>query len=346
MNIYRIILIFLIGMFLCEEYLKKNIVLYSFLKKFTVLVLICLIGFRNGIARDDSAYIEYFVDFKAEYDYIFCGKFEIFYSLLNGAIKLITHNYRVVFILSAAICMINLYKFISFFSVSFFSSIIFYYCRWLFLRDFTQIRSGIACSFFYLGLIELYKKRKLKFLLYILIGAGFHKAILIGLILPLYLYMVNKFKLFRIVLYISIVTIPLLHLRNFLENFLILCGIPIVYIKGIYSVSKSNIVYNYSVCFLVVLIIFEKYLYKIKYKFIFLKAIYLLSCFLGAIFLGFGDISGRLASYFNTEFILQDKLLYCLKNKIIYKIIWIIFIVLLYYVNFTKRLEFEYWNYF
>ena len=108
-----------------------------------------------------------------------------------------------------------------------------------------------------------------------------------------------------------------------------------------------DIVYFYSLVFLIILIIFDKKLKLLfQTKYIFLKKIYIFSCLTGAVLYHYGDIAGRLSSFFNVEFLLQDKLLNIFKNKFILRVILTLFLMGLYYVNFTLRLEIEYWNYF
>ena len=177
MNIYRIVLISLLFLFIFEDYIKKNKKVYKFLKIFMVIVLVLLIGCRGNIARDDQMYIDLFKQFQYSFDFIKDSRFEILYLFLNGIVKIFTDNYNILFSVVVGISLYNLYKFIEFFSFSFFYSLVFYYCRWIFLKEFTQIRSGLACSFLYLALIELYKKNEKRYYFWIFIGGMFHKAI-------------------------------------------------------------------------------------------------------------------------------------------------------------------------
>lgn len=252
------------------------------------------------------------------------------------------------FFFIAGISLYNLYKFINFFSVSFFYSLSFYYCRWLFLKEFTQIRSGLACSFLYLALIELYKKNEKKYYFWILIGGMFHKAIFFCLVFPIFLKVMNRdLKFKEKVIYILILITPFINIKNYLNIILMKLGIHQVYLTGYYSEKDTNIVYYYSIIFLMVLIIFDKKLKSLfKIKYIFLKKVYIFSCLIGAILYHYGDIAGRLSSFFNVEFLLQDKLLKLFKNRLILRTILAVLLIGLYYVNFTLRLEIEYWNYF
>ncbi|AVQ17671.1 EpsG family protein [Fusobacterium mortiferum] len=348
MNIYRSILILLLFFFIFEDYIKNNKKMYKFLKIFTIILLVILIGFRGNIARDDQMYIDLLKQFQYSFDFIKDSRFEILYLFLNGMIKVFTDNYSVLFSIVAGISLYNLYKFIDFFSVSFFYSLSFYYCRWIFLKEFTQIRSALACSFLYLALIELYKKNENKYYFWILIGGMFHKAIFFCFTFPIFLKLINRsLKIKEKVIYIFILIFPIIDFKSYFNIFLSKIGIYQVYLTGRYSDKSTDIVYFYSIIFLVILTLFDKKLKLLfQRKYIFLKKVYIFSCLTGAILYHYGDIAGRLTSFFNVEFLLQDKLLSLFKNRLILKVILALFLIGLYYVNFTLKLEIEYWDYF
>ncbi|STO31143.1 Uncharacterised protein [Fusobacterium necrogenes] len=348
MNIYRIILIVLLLLFVIEDYLKKNKKIYGFLKIFMLLILLFLIGCRGNIARDDQMYISLLNEFEYSLTFIKESRFEIFYLFLNGIVKFVIDDYNVLFLVIAGINLYNLYKFISFFSVSFFYSLSFYYCRWIFLKEFTQIRSGLACSFLYLALIELYKKKEKKYYFWVLVGGLFHKAIFFAVFFPIFLKLLNKnLEIKEKIIYIFILGFPFFNIKGYLNIILLKLGIHQVYLTGYYSEKTTNIVYFYSLFFLIVLIIFDRKLKLLFFsRYIFLKKVYIFSCLIGAILYHYGDIAGRLSSFFNVEFVLQDKLLNIFKSRFMLRIVLLLFLILLYYVNFTLKLELEYWNYF
>lgn len=348
MNIYRIVFILLLLLFIFEDYLKNNKKIYKFLKFFIMVVLVILVGGRGNLARDDQMYIELLNQFHYSVDFIRESRYEILYLFLNGIVKIFTDNYNILFFIVAGISLYNLYKFIDFFSVSFFYSLSFYYCRWIFLKEFTQIRNSLACSFLYLALIELYKKKERRYYFWILIGGMFHRAIFFCLIFPIFLKLLNRnLKVKEKIIYISILLVPFINTKEHLNVLLFKLGIHQVYLTGQYSEKSVDIVYFYSLVFLIILIIFDKKLKLLfQTKYIFLKKIYIFSCLTGAVLYHYGDIAGRLSSFFNVEFLLQDKLLNIFKNKFILRVILTLFLMGLYYVNFTLRLEIEYWNYF
>lgn len=352
MNIYRIFFIILILLFLSEEYIKLDKNIYKVLKRIIFLLLIILIGYRGGIAADDKMYIELFEGFEYSFLFLKNSRYEILFLILNGIVKIFTNNYRILFLCIATISLYNLYRFINFFSISFFYSVTFYYCRWIFLKEFTQIRSGLACSFLYLAIIELYKNNTKKYIFWVIIGGLIHKSVFFGLLLPLFLNLLNKDKKIREKgFYIFILALPLINIKKYLNIFLLKYGgdfgVADVYTIGIYSERDSNITYIYSLFFLVILKIFDKKLinrFNKKYKF--LKKVYIFSCFIEASLFGYGAIVGRLASFFNIEFVLQDKLLYLFKYRFFIRVFLVFLLIILYYINFTLRDELNYWNYF
>lgn len=348
MNIYRIIFLLLLLLFLLEDYLKLNKKIYQSLKVLTIVILVILAGCRGELARDDRMYITLFNNFNYSYTFLKESRFEILYLFLNGAIKFFTQNFNFLFFIVALLSLYNIYKFIDYFSISFFYSVVFYYCRWFFTREFTQIRNGLAYSFFCLGLMELYKKNEKKYYFYVLIGGLIHKSIFFCILFPIFLrFLDNNLRIKEKFIYIIILLVPLINTKLLLNEILSRLGVPQGYLTGIFSEKNTDVVYFYSVLFLIILILFDKKLKLLfQTKYIFLKKVYIFSCLTGAFLYHYGDIAGRLCSFFNVEFLLQDKLLNIFKNRFILKLIIIVFLILLYYVNFTLRGEIEYWNYF
>lgn len=205
MNIYRLILLIFLLLFLFEDYLFKLKKTYKLLKWLSIAILILLTGFRGNIGRDTRMYIDYFNNLSFTYEYFKHTRFEFLYFILNGIIKVFTINCTILFLIIAAITFINLYKFINYFSVSFFYSITFYYCRWFFLKDFSGIRNALACSFFYIALIKLYEKKIKNYYLLILVSGLIHKSMFFYMTLPIaYTYIskcMNKRKHIYIYIY-------------------------------------------------------------------------------------------------------------------------------------------------
>lgn len=350
MNIYRIILLIFLILFLFEDYIKTNKVLYKILKIITILILILLISFKGNIGRDTQMYIKYFENLSFSIEYWKSTRFEFLFFLINLVIRFFTENVIWLFTFVAIISFINIYIFINYFSISFFYSITFYYCRWFFIKDFSGIRNALASSIFYIALIKLYQSKKKEYYILVIISGLVHKSMFFYLLLPVVCSFVTKRnKIF----YLLIILIPVFYILGNLKeklNYIFLkLGIPSAYITGVYSEKDSNIIYIYSILLLVLLLFFNKKLKnKFQQKYIFLKEIYYFSMLVGASLYGYGDLAGRLVAFSNPEFVLQDKLLYLFKNRLLVRFLLIFLLIFLYYINFVVKdgLEAEYLPYF
>ena len=169
-NIYRIIFLILIILFILEDYLKKNKEIYKFFKIISIIILIFLVGCRGIIARDDSAYFKIFEYvpkiYELSFHYLELERVEIGYTILNSMVKTFTENYKIIFFIVALISFINLYIFINYFSNYFFYSIAFYYCR---MAIFKRIYSGQKCisMFVFLYRIDFFISKKVSLLLFL-----------------------------------------------------------------------------------------------------------------------------------------------------------------------------------
>lgn len=340
MNIYRFIFIFLLMLFLFEDKIKSNKKLYKFLKVLIVTIIIFMVGLRGLIARDSVTYYNAFKNIPSFFCISYLDKqvMENGYLILNSFVKTLGFNFGVVFFIVAMISLINISMFINYFSNYFFYSLAFYYTRWLFLKEFTQIRSGLACSFLYLGFIQLHKNKYKNYVLLILIGSIFHKSILFGLTFPIFNYFFNK-KYFDKLIFILIFILPFINTKIFINKLLInISGINSVYLTGVYSKRDNYIGVYYSFLFLGIILIFSYYLKKFQ-KFKLLKNLFIYSVFISGSLFYYGDIAGRLSSFFNVEFVLHDKFINIFKNKIFIKILMVIFLLLLFKINFIDRIE-------
>lgn len=268
MNIYRYISIFLLFLFLFEEYIKKNEKLYKSLKILVMVLLVLMIGFRRTLGRDTLMYINYFENLTPTYEYFKNTRFEFLYFILNVLVKFFTDNYTILFLVIAGISFVNLYKIINYFSVSYFYSITFYYCRWIFQKEFSGIRNALACSVFYIALIKLYENNIKKYYFLIIISGLIHKSMFFYLCLPIFYKFLNKNKkLKEKIIYIIIILLPpimlFMNLKEKLNFLLIKAGVPSAYVYGAYFEKSTDVVYYYSIFFLIVLIFFNEKLTNI-----------------------------------------------------------------------------------
>lgn len=342
MNIYRLIFIFLIILFLFEDIIRKNKKIYRNLKILVVIIIIFMVGLRGLISFDSGNYYRAFKNipnlFNLSFAYLDKQVMENGYLILNSFIKTLYFDFWMVFFIVAAISLINISIFINYFSNYFFYSLTFYYIRWLFLKEFTQIRSGLACSFLYLGFIQLHKNKYRNYILLIIIGSIFHKSILFGLTFPIFNYFFNK-KYFNKLILVFIFILPFINTKIYFNKILVqLLGENSVYLTGMYSARNDYIGVYYSFLFLVIILLLNYYFEKYS-KLKFLRNLFTYSVFINSSLFYYGDICGRLSSFFNVEFVIQDKFLKIFKNKILMKILMVLFLVLLFKVNFINRTE-------
>lgn len=342
MNIYRLIFIFLIILFLFEDEIRKNKKIYKSLKFLIVTIIIFMVGLRGLIAFDSGNYYRVFKNipnlFDLTFSYLDRQVMEKGYLCLNSLIKTLGFDFWMVFFIVAMISLINISIFINYFSNYFFYSLAFYYTRWLFLKEFTQIRSGLACSFLYLGFIQLHKNKYRNYILLILVGSIFHKSVLFGVTFPIFNYFFNK-KYFTKLILVFIFILPFINTKLFLNKVLTpLLGENSVYLTGVFSARNSYIGVYYSFFFLIVVLVLNYY-FKKDSKLKLLKNLFIYSVFINSSLFQYGDICGRLSSFFNVEFVIQDKFLKIFKNKILVKILMVMFLMLLFKVNFINRTE-------
>ena len=149
----------------------------------------------------------------------------------------------------------------------------------------------------------------------------------------------NYKNLNKKIIYILILILPFIDIKEILNQILLKYHlIASTYLNGYYSTKQTYMAVFYSIFFLVVILVLDSKLKKVK-NYIFLKKIYIYSIFIGNVLFYYGAISGRLSSFFNIEFLLQDKILKIIKNKLIVKFFMILFLIFLYKINVVNRLE-------
>lgn len=302
-----------------------------------------MVGLRGFLGPDIENYYSAYILIPTlnnlTWTYIESQVMEPGYLLLNSIIKTLGIGFYGVLFFSSLITMINLYKFFNYFSNYFFYSITFYYVRWLFLKDFIQIRNAIASSFLLVSFIYLKEKQYKKFIFLILFGCLFHKTIIIGLTLPIFQYFYGKTRYRNIILLVCCI-LPFINTKKYLNAILIpIFGSDNIYLTGMYSTRESNLAVYY-LYFIFIIIYFFNRLLKKKYKNQdFLEGILVYSLFFNSLFFYFGDLGGRLVSYFNIEYVIEDKVLKILKPRFLIKTIMILFLLLLFKINFINRLE-------
>lgn len=216
-----------------------------------------------------------------------------------------------------------------------------YYVRFFFLRDFNQIRYGLAINIIMLSIF--YFKKKWKFLFLNLIAILVHKSVLAFFLMSwLFNIRISSKKVFSI---LGIAFLANFIISGNIENVNIILGkiINQEYITVSYgiSVSKgySNPILWYQLIVLIILVLMKKYLYKNEY-YEMLKNIYMISFVVLVIFMPWGVVSGRISSIFSTvEIFIFPLFISGVKNKIKAKILFAVVFTILAYINIYIRLN-------
>lgn len=343
MNIYRVIFLILLVCFMFEDYIKKDKKIYKIIKLFSVLLVVLMVGLRGFLGPDIKNYYNAYILIpnldNLTWRYLEYQIMEPGYLIVNSIIKTLGIEFWGVLFFSSLITMINLYKFFNYFSNYFFYSLTFYYVRWLFLKDFIQIRNAIASSFLLVSFISLKEKKYKRFIFLILVGCLFHKTVIIGLTLPIFQYFYRKKRCRNIILLVCFI-LPFVSTKKYLNSILIpIFGADNVYLTGVYSTRESNLVIYYFYIIFMIIYILNRFLKKKYNNQEFLESILGYSLFFNSLFFHFGDLGGRLVSYFNVEYIVEDKFLKIFKPRFLIKTIIILFLLFLFKINFIDRIE-------
>ncbi len=132
---------------------------------------------------------------------------EIGYKLVASFYKQLGANIQYVFFTIATINSLLLYSVLIKYSEYPILSLVIYYCTLYFSLDFVAVRQALAVMIFFVSIKYILKKSFVKYFLCILLGALFHRSIL--LLLPLYFILSKQtsrktslcFFLFSIVIY-------------------------------------------------------------------------------------------------------------------------------------------------
>lgn len=201
--------------------------------------------------------------------------------------KTISPNYLFFHLVHALFVNIIIFRFIKKNTEFIFFSILFYFILNYFEFNFESIRETMAISFVLLGIDYLDKKKWYVFFFFALIAIGFHESAIISLLIP-FLYRIQKIKLFRLTLLITVLVgivyfinnniqinsfIKTLTIQNKIDNFFVLIDFGVNFkinywlsalpkillpLIALYIVAKHfNKRYKYSgmIIFLIVLLI-------------------------------------------------------------------------------------------
>lgn len=212
---------------------------YKFISKFIIFLFfmffICLIGFRYGVGRDYFTYEYMFNNQK------YLSGIEPLYSMLMYIIKTFFNKFHYLTFIMALLTNIFIYLGLKKRNVSidFFAiSIIIYISDLAFIYS-NVMRQGVAVAIFFYSSIYIKERKLNKYLLFILLGAGFHYSIL--LMIPLYWLHNLNIKSSK---YITLICISYILVATNIANKIL--NIAAKYIDRYSYYSDSNLIINSS----------------------------------------------------------------------------------------------------
>ena len=195
---------------------NKNTLVSFYFLCVLVLYFILITTFRFGIGTDYFNYVNIYDEAEIGLDF----KNQIVepgYLFLNVISKLLNGGYTLVAFLSISIVFINIKKASSKFSINPTLSIPIYICMFAISHNFNIVRHGLASSFIILAISYLHSKKRLKFLMFVLIASMFHTIALIAI--PLIFIDKIKVNFKTIILFFFIMFLMSEIIYNYFEVF-------------------------------------------------------------------------------------------------------------------------------
>jgi hypothetical protein len=153
-----------------------------------LLVFAILFAGLRGASNDYGDYVTMFRDIQTStsslLETVYIGKDPLFGLLIMG-IQAAGLGVQAVFLLSAAIALSLKAKAFSRIFGEFATPLFITLCTTYFLHEYTQMRVAIALGFAFLGLIALSERRKLLWLIFTFLAAGFHISMVAVLVCEL-----------------------------------------------------------------------------------------------------------------------------------------------------------------
>lgn len=202
MDVYYIAIVLCFFCLIFSILAKKLDLLVSFI----LIAIFCIIaGFRYNVGTDFKTYVYFINLIKDGHDTYMEPGFEILIKFLIGS----GFEVQSVFFISSLITLTFFYLFIIKHSKLYtLSVVIFFLFPIFYLASFNGVRQFIAIGFFLYSLRFILDRKILSYGLFILLGALFHKTIL--LMLPLYFLLDKKLNLRKTILvsifYVSVVS--------------------------------------------------------------------------------------------------------------------------------------------
>jgi transmembrane protein EpsG len=302
--------------------------------KILFLILILFVGLRYQVGND---YEEYFL----HHSLIKQGTtnyFEPLFTLMNY----ITPTPYLMFFISATISFVFLYQAFKYFAPN--QGILLttlYFGIYLVIFNIHIIRQGIAVALILYSWKFAVENKKLIFITLVFIAMGFHSSAIVAL--PIYfLTKINFDKIFKVML-LSISTIILFIFIFFKEEiFNIISLIPLferyakVYLDPEFSGSEPisfGFILNITAFFIVEFLLVKRPVEFNNKKIQLIEKIFFISV-IGSILLRFSSIALRFNYYYQiSNIIIFAIIIFSFKEKVIFKIIFILIALLYLYVN-------------
>ncbi|MGU8596370.1 EpsG family protein [Clostridium perfringens] len=301
---------------------KNKIYFYIF-----SIIIFLLAAIRRGIGYDYYHYYDIFekINYGVPNELI---NIEPLYYYLNRVIDNFNFLIIIIAIIGVLIKSIIIYKF----SYDKILSLLIYFTGIYMMYDIGVIRQGISLTFALISIPFILERKKIKFIICILIGFMFHKSIIV--FFPL--YFLNYKSLKRKTIYISSIFILFISFSGINK---LICDLikklPIDFLQekvayySIITTGNINISIVKRVLFLIIFFEFYKYLnLNNKLENIFLNG-YFLSVLFMALFSYIPIIGGRgTASLYMLQIFIFSTIVYKLKNKRLKLIVFFTIVIL------------------
>jgi hypothetical protein len=206
-------------MFVClAQVSKRDKLVYRIFMSFSFAILVLFAGLRSVMVGTDTGnYIGIFNLFKSDLGLIFelDTSIEFGFILLQGVAASISHNYWSILTVIAIAGLAPTYRTISKLSVNTIVSVFIYVTLASYVFLFNGARQGLAAAIYGIALVHLVNKKFIRYTIWVIIAAFFHKTVVI--MLPLYFVLRMKFSFFRMIIISSVAFIILTFLGTFLS---------------------------------------------------------------------------------------------------------------------------------
>lgn len=303
--------------------------------------MVFFIGFRGETGPDSYNYMDFLKNntitiwnWEAESK----GYAEYGFYYLSVILKSIFNNVNFYFISISFLTFIFLLKVIKVFAIYPLLSFVFYYARFLMLRDMNQIRAALAILVVVYALSFLVKGDRTKYFGLILCALTLHLSTCIALVFG-YLYEM-RISMFKMILILIISTVIGLIGGAFLKHFLVSTGyvVFLTYVDGA-DLGIANPVILFQVICCVAFFMFEKLLCDRQYGYYVIRNAYLFSTVILLLTSSLGEIGGRLATQFATcEIFILPALICTIRPRIMGYLFVTAVVVFIFYLNYSKML--------